>query len=423
MQKQKVDVAGLEMGMYICELDSSWADNPFPSHGFIIRHKEELDEIRKNCNFVHIDILKSEIITKEIQDSPPEPIITDIEQDTGALDVPVKNSNRPATISFDKSPPAPSVSFEDEIQQAKSTHKKLRSVVDNLFLSAARDNHLDIAQAKEVVQQVVESINRNEYALGWMTQLKEKHRYTATHSMNVCILSVKLGRHVGLHQDDLNMLGMCGLMHDIGKLRVPNTILDKPGRLTESEMMIMKHHAGIGAALLKNTQGASEEVHSTALSHHEKIDGTGYPNLLPGGDINMFTRIVSIADIYDAVTSERVYHMGMSSSKGASLLYELRDHHLDTDLVESFIQCIGLYPVGTVVETQSGEVGIVVSSDARHRMNPSILMVLDQAKQRYKQPSIINTATAKDGSGKFKYNIKRSLDVGSYQVSPKDFFD
>jgi len=403
--KQKVDVTDLEIGMYVSELDRDWLDSPFLIQGFLLKDDEQIEEIRNLCKYVYVDILQSRVAVKE----KPAAI------STGAR-------AKAHKLSFDKQTPPPEVPFQQEIQVAKQIHTRLKSVIDGLYQSAAHDKKLNIDQVRTIVEEVVNSINRNEYALGWMTQLKNKDEYTAIHSMNVCILSVELGRHVGLGQDELNLLGMCGLMHDIGKIRVPNEILNKPGDLTEAELKIMKTHADIGASLLENTPGTPREVFNTAFSHHERLDGGGYPRRIPGEEIDAFTRIVMVADMYDAITSDRVYRPGAPSSKAMSVLYEKSGTQLDPDLVQAFIQCIGVYPVGTLVEVDTGEVGIVITIDARHRMNPSLLVVLDKIKQRLNPPRILNTAKAKGERGGFKYNIKRALNVGSFGIHPKDFF-
>lgn len=408
-KQRKVDVANLEIGMYVGQLDRDWLDSPFMLQGFLLNSEEQIEEVRKICKFVYIDVT----LGKDVPDS--------LKKISGR--VPGNGSGKNGDYDFTTIPSPPTVPFEDEIKQAKRVHKRLSSIVNDLFYSATTGKHLDISQAKEVVHEVVNSINRNQYALEWMTQLKNKDEYTAIHSMNVCILSVKLGKHIGFSQDDLNMVGLCGMLHDIGKLNVPIEILNKPGSLTEPEMEIMRHHADMGANLLKNTKGTPEEAYHTALTHHEKLDGTGYPSEMPSGNINMFTRIVSIADIYDAVTSERVYHTSMQPHEANSLLYSLREHHLDAKLVEAFIQCVGVYPVGTIVETKNGEVGLVVSSSDRHRINPYILMVLNQSKGRISKPYIVNTARMKDDQGHLKYEIKGALDTNSYSLSPRDFFD
>jgi len=402
-EKIRINVADLEVGMYVSELDRDWLDTPFLIQGFMLTDEKQLEDVREICDYVYIDTT----LGKAPSNKP------------GALDWDTKHKNSRPVESH---PGSVTSTFEDEIKHAKLIHKQLRSVVDELFDVIMKGGDLDIEPVREVVNEVVNSINRNQYALEWMTQLKNRDEYTAIHCMNVCILSVKLGHHVGIGQDDLNILGICGLLHDIGKIKIPDNILNKPGSLTEEEMTFMRLHSYLGASMLIETEGVPKEVYQVALSHHERMDGTGYPDKLDSDHITRFTRIVAIVDIYDAVTSERVYAPAMPASEATSLLYKLRSHHLDENLVEVFIQCIGVYPVGTLVETDAGEVGLVFSASIRHRMNPSLLVVLDKNKQRLSTPRILNTARDQNERGGFVYNIKRSLNAGSYNIHPRDYF-
>jgi len=216
---------------------------------------------------------------------------------------------------------------------------------------------------------------------------------------------------------------MCGLMHDIGKIKVPKRILMKPNSLTEAEMAIMQKHTEVGVKILKQTPNVPVEVINVCEKHHERMDGRGYPNQLTGDRLDLMTRIVSIADAYDAMTSETHYNPGFSSSHAMSELYRQKNKAYDAELVDAFIRAIGVFPVGTVIETHTGEVGIVISTSDDNRLNPSVIMVLNNKKKPFEKAHILNTAKVMAENGEdFRFNIRRALNPGNYGVHPKNHF-
>lgn len=422
-KKIKVSVHNLKEGMYISELDRPWLDSPFMLQGFELENEQQIQQIQQICNFVYVDTKKSRVMVPSWQ--------SEAEAEEVDLDAPV-DINKPyaakkilaggGSILDLPPPPEPTVKFANEIEQAQEVHSQVDNVVTRIYDSIGRNKVPDFKQVENVVSEVVYSLNRNEYALEWMTQLKDKDRYESQHSTNVAIYAVKLGRHIGLEDDVLKTLGICGMMHDIGKLKVPNHILSKPNKLLSNEMEIMEKHCAIGVKILKQTPNVPEEVINTCQNHHERLDGSGYPKQLTGGQIDLLTQIVIIADVYDAITSENVYNPGYSASEAMSELYKYKDLKYDGDLVEAFIRCMGVYPVGTVVEMHSGEVGIVISNSDRFKLNPSVVMILNHKKRRFEKSHIVDTAELKDENGSFKLNIKRALNAGNYDVHPKDHF-
>jgi HD-GYP domain-containing protein (c-di-GMP phosphodiesterase class II) len=284
------------------------------------------------------------------------------------------------------------------------------SLVNSLYGSIHRNKIPEFDQVEGVVTDVVSSLDRNEYALEWMTQIKDKDQFESQHAVNVSIFSIKLGRHLGLHEDILKLLGMCGLLHDVGKIKIPTRILMKPNTLTEDEMGIMQRHPEVGVKILKQTPNVPLEIVSVC-------------DQLTGQSLDLLTRIVSIADAYDAITSESHYNPGFSASHAMSELYRAKNKAYDAELVDAFIRAIGVFPVGTVIETHSGEVGIVVSTSDENKLNPSVIMVLNSKKKPFEKAHILNTAKimAEDGEG-FRFNIRRALNAGNYNVHPKDHF-
>jgi HD-GYP domain-containing protein (c-di-GMP phosphodiesterase class II) len=272
---------------------------------------------------------------------------------------------------------------------------------------------VDTGGAKKLVAGLVGSIVRNPDALTWMTQLKSKDAYTAEHSLNVCILTLTFARHLGMDEVTMKEIGLGGFMHDIGKLRVPLDILNKPGKLTEGEFELMKKHPTYGRDLLNRSGGVPSSTIDIAFSHHERAVGQGYPRGIQGEAISRFARIVAIVDVYDAISSDRIYHRGLSPQDSMKRLYEWRNGSLDGELVEQFIQALGVYPLGSVVELNSGELAIVLSTDPKSRLQPKVLIATNAEKQLALPHRIVDltTETRRVGGG---LAIRRVARPGDY---------
>jgi putative nucleotidyltransferase with HDIG domain len=427
LEKRKINPLDLKIGMYVSELDRPWIESPFLIQGFEIKDAQDIQQLQNICDYVYVDEHKSKV---EINEAELTPVIEEPPEVNKGLKVDV---NRPHaakkaiakgdSIAKIPAPPEPRVPFTQELEEAREIHDHMNTVVNKLYDSISRNKVPDFGQVETVISDVVYSLNRNEFALEWMSQLKDKDQFTAQHSMNVAIFSAKMGRHLGLHEDMQKMLGMCGMMHDIGKIKVPKRILMKPQSLTEAEMAIMQKHTEVGVKILKQTPNVPLEVINVVEKHHERMDGRGYPNQLLGDRLDLMTRIVSIVDAYDAMTSETHYNPGFSSSHAMSELYRQKNKAYDAELVDAFIRAIGVFPVGTVIETHTGEVGIVVSTSDDNRLNPSVIMVLNNKKKPFEKPHILNTAKVRTEDGNdYRFNIRRALNPGNYGVHPKDHF-
>lgn len=238
-------------------------------------------------------------------------------------------------------------------QPVRLEHKAARRVLDTgrvniktLLKAAHTGQMLDTQAAEETVASCVATILANPEALLWMTKIKHSNEYTAEHCLNVCVLAIAFGRHLRMEERDLHLLGLCGLLHDVGKMRIPEVILDKPGRLTEAEFAVMKGHTVAGHQLLQET---TDQLHESALdvalNHHERPDGGGYPRGLVAREISEFSRIISIVDAYDAITSNRCY-APEQPAEAQKIIFESRGAQFDEELALHFIQAIGPYPRG-----------------------------------------------------------------------------
>lgn len=406
MEKKKVYVGDLQLGMYVEELDRPWLDTPFLLRGLHLNTAEDLKAIRDLCEYVYIDVEKG-------MDFAPE---KNQAQHFSGKPQREKGITLTREVDYNAEKQAP---FEHELTKAAEFHRTARKLIQSIHADIRAGHLIDTASAEKVVSHLVDSIIRNPNALLWLSELKNVDEYTAIHSLNVCILSLAFGRHLGLRPAMLRELGLGALLHDMGKVKVDQEVLRKPGRLTPEEFELMKLHPTYGLEILKQSEGLSSTVLDVAYSHHERSMGQGYPRGIKGMEISPFTRMVSIVDFYDALTSDRVYRKGISSAEVNRTLYEGHGKEFDPDLVREFIGCLGIYPVGSIVELTSGEIGIVTSVNPARRLKPTVLLVLDKGKKRYPVLRMANLWQL-DEHGVSR-EIKHMLKPGSYGVHTADY--
>jgi len=278
---KEIHVSELRIGMFVSKLDRPWLETPFLVQGFMIETEDDIDVVSEYCQRVWIDA---------IQQKPADLHVNQI----------TKKPKKPVTY-INK------IEAQDEHRQAIGVYKASRSITRNILDSVALRGVIPTEEAKSVVNDCVQSVIRNANALMWMSRVREVDEYTSEHSMNVCIYSISFGRHLGMESEDLQKLGLCALLHDVGKMRVPNDILNKPGSLTDKEFKAIKAHTVHGRNLLMASPGMLPAAVDVAYSHHERMDGKGYPRAIKANGTSTFSRIVSIVDAYDAMTANRCY--------------------------------------------------------------------------------------------------------------------
>jgi putative nucleotidyltransferase with HDIG domain len=377
-QKVQIGVEELEHGMFVCELDRPWTETSFLLQGVLIESGEDMAELRRLCNFVFIDVERSrDSIRPKLSTLATKNRTVEIAQ-------PVKMTAELAEQE--------QVEFHQELKVARKLHTKTRNYVEKLLDDVRLGNSLDTDTARELVGDISSSIARSPDAMLWLSHMKSRDTYTTTHCMNVCILAVTFGRTLNLDAERLELLGLGALLHDIGKMRVPLEILNKPGALTDEEFEIIKSHSMSGYNMLRQKDDMPTEVLNIVKYHHERINGRGYPEGLTGEFIDLLTQITSVVDVYDAITSDRCYHDGIPPYDALKDMYTWSGENFDARLVEQFIKCLGIYPIGSMVELNTGHVGVVVAASKKARLRPIILLVKNRKGQRYDVPKLINLA-------------------------------
>ena len=429
-----VSVAHLEKGMYVSELDRPWLDSPFIFQGFRITNHDEIRQLQAVCEYVFVDQERSStqvpkhaifqlVATRPkpaANTKPPVAALTGVVANATSQVVSNKgkfNNQEPRLTQ----PLEYQAGFEEELPLAQETFQEAIQYIGEFFQQVRTGASLDSQQVTEHVGALTQSVIRQPDALLLLSSLKRKGDYALQHAMNVCILSLVFGRQLGLDEAQLNELGIGALLHDIGETLIPDDILLKSGVYTAAENKIRHSHTTQGAALLEQFPGIPKSAINIANHHHERTDGSGYPNALRGAEIDLFTRIVTITDIYDMATSGLYNNPVVTASSALKKIYELRQRFFDATLVEKFIQCLGIYPIGSVVEFTSSEIGIVISAEPRKRLTPKVLLVRDRFERVMTPPKVLNVAFFHERGIKDRYKIKRVVKAENYGIDVQNF--
>ena len=362
MTIKRVRVEDLRTGMYIHDLNCGWLQHGFLRQRFLLRHPDQIQKMRdQGMHELYID-------TERGDDVAGAPTKAEIDL---VLDQQLKQSAAAGAAL-----PTARVSQKEESVQARRILGEASVMVDGLLLDVRLGKQVDPAKAGPLVKEINASVLRNPGALLSLCRIKQADTYTFQHSVSICALLVSFTNALGMPADLVHEAGLGGLLHDIGKMKIPNEILNKPGKLTEEEFTIMKSHAALSRDLLTGVPGISDMVIRIAGEHHERMGGGGYPAGIPGEGISQIGRMAAIVDVYDALTSNRVYHKGMEPSEVLKKLLEWSGAHLDGDLVQQFIRTLGIYPVGALVRLTSGRLAVVVEQ-SEDLLRPTVRLVFD----------------------------------------------
>jgi len=420
IQKHKIVlVENLEVGMFVSKLDRPWSDTPFVFQGFLLQTEEDIASISKYCDWVYIDVAKFiHFVGKKSSAKTNKLKYLTYSAITIGSETPRKSafSGMGRLIHRSDDAKKKSRSFIESLKPAVEAHRHTGELVKSMMEGVKLGKSIDIPAAKDAVAACVDSVMDNKDAMLLLTRLRNIDEYTSEHSLNVAILSIAFGHHVGMGHKQLNEIGLCGLLHDMGMMLIPSDVLNKPGRLTDEEMALIRKHPVDGREILLATNDVRDDAVDVAYCHHERLNGTGYPRGIAGKELSRYTRMVAIADVFDAITGNRVYSRCKTAEEALSITHKDSAKLFDTSLVIDFIENIGTYPLGTIVETHNGEVGIIVGNNPSHRLRPRIKMLLDEEKQPLAKAHIIDLGKAEKDSEGHRYMIKTSHNSGSFDV-------
>ncbi len=373
---KKISVEQLKPGMYISDLGSDWMSHPFLRSQFAVKDEAAIRKIiETGIHEVYIDPTRG----LDVADAPTEhEVRKEIEAEMFRV------AAEPAQVR--------KISTPEEMGRARKVHGEANKIIHNIMSDVRLGKQVQVEAVEPVVEQMTESILRNSGALLSLCRVKNKDDYTFLHSVSVCALLVAFCRAVGLDAQTIHLAGVGGLLHDIGKVRVPDKLLNKPGRFTEDEFQLMKNHVVESRKILDETDGISEISIQVASEHHERYDGSGYAQGLKGEAISKMGKMAAICDVYDAITADRVYHKGMAPHEALRKIFEWSKFHFDPLLVQQFMRAIGIYPVGTMVMLESGRIGVVLEQAEGSLLQPLVRVFYDSRQMQYIEPKEVNLA-------------------------------
>ncbi len=407
LSEVKIRTNTVRIGMFVSRLDRPWLETPFSLQGFHVRNPDQLQQLTKFCRHVFVDTSRGEapdprfVVHDDHQELDPQAVAeieelrdTDYEQQT---------------------------EIREEIGQASQTYDSLNQDISQVMTDLRHGKKLDLDRLSEGVALMIDSIMRCPDAFACLTDLKRKDVYSYRHSLGTSVWAATFGRHLGLNRGSIERLALGGLLLDVGKTRIPVELLNHAEQLSEDALKTLQSHVQHSVDILSETSAADDKVIEMVATHHERFDGNGYPAGLRGREIPMFGRIAGIVDTYDALTSERLYAKAMSPHSAVNLLYEWRGVEYQSELVEQFIQAVGIFPTGTLVELNSGEVGVVISLNGIRRLQPKLMLLLDENKQPLEEFVELDLKERFE-AGDDSITIKRGLPPSSYGLDTENLF-
>lgn len=448
--------------MFIEQLDRPWLETPLPFQGFYIRSSSEVQWIKDYCAYVFVDSGKSDSSLNwdfaEAGSKKPPPSDSALLRECidqmvvrGPSDRPVTQSGiiqpapatpRPTAVlsrvnSWFKprggkaalttlkvvEEPTDQQVIKQQVAHAEHTYKRAHKVMSGVLDELRAGGELDVNSVEKVIFPVIDCVLQSTDAMACVMRMKETDDYTYNHALATSIWAVVFGKSLGFDKPNLEILGMGGLLLDIGKTRIPRDVLAKIGPLEPEELAELRRHVEHGLTILTETGSIHPKVVQMVHTHHERHDGSGYPQRLSGNAIPVFGRIAGLVDTYDAMTSLRPYAPAMSTYNVMRILVDQGDTLFQSELIERFIRVVGVFPTGSLVELNSGEVGIVVEQNALRRLRPKVMLVLDPAKQMRQEFPVVDlgevSAAARNADGLW---IVHGLEPGSFSIDPREYY-
>lgn len=392
---KQIRIEQLKPGMYIHDLNCGWLDHPFISSTFKVMDQATVDKI------VNIGIRELYIDTIKGADVWAAPTQQEVNADLERRlqEIAEKQAAKPIVTEL-----------REETARARRLHGEANKVVRHVMDDIRLGQTIQVDRITPLIENTVDSIFRNQDALLPLARLKSHDDYTFEHSVSVCALLVAFGRAMQLPKEIIRELALGGLLHDVGKARIPEAILNKPGKLTEEEFFLMQKHVTLGVEVLQTTDGISELAMQVVGQHHERFDGTGYPHKRAGEGISLYGQMAAIVDVYDAISSDRIYHKGMPPSQALKKLLEWSSHHFDPQLVKTFVRAVGIYPTGSLVQLESKRLGVVIEQNDGNLLEPVVRVFYHAGQKHYIPPEIVDISKVQDRIASFENYEKWKID-------------
>lgn len=392
MRLVKVPAMSLEPGMFIAELDRPWLETPFAVQGFVVRDTTEILYVSNYVEHVYVD---------------------------------AEYKGRPLSLKLAVAPTAPDprerLELDEEFQRTKVCFESAAETLDKVFDSIRSGHQGDIQAVQQAVNPLIEGVFRNQEAVAALLRLKESGEYRYNHGVSMAVWAAILGRHIGLHKDELEKLAVGCAMCDVGMTQLPPELLGQAENLNDQQRRVIQAHPKMGAELVADSKDVDFEILAIIENHHERMDGSGYPRGVQGAAIPLLARIAGLVDTYDAMITPRPYASARTSHEATQELLDCKGTMFQESLVEQFVQAIGLFPTGTMVELNTGEVAIVVTQNDTRRLKPEIVIVLDEEKEKLENLKVVDLSNQQIAAEGERW-IARELLPGTYGISSEEYF-
>ena len=436
-----VDVEALACGMYVSELDRPWLGTPFLMQGFLLEDVRQIDILQQCCKKVLVDRRRSAGDQYRSMTRPPEsprqasnqgaslkfyagPVPADVGSDESeflsvARRLREQKNSSPVARNM---PPARGSSLEDELIYSSPIIDDVHRTLDTIRDVRDPSGGVDLKRVHGLVEEMASGVERNPDAMLWLTRLKITDQYSYDHAVDVSVHLMVFGRFLGLGNTPIEDLGLAGLMQDIGKAAIDPELLQKKSALSEEEYAQVQSHVGSSLELLGGKHAFSPNVLNIIAAHHERFDGSGYPLGIDGSSLSLYAELAGLVDSYCAMTRHRVFRPAESSQKALETLSRLRGTKFRESLVDQFVQCIGLYPIGTLVELNSGEVAVVIQQNQVRRLRPRVLILLAPDKTLERRPRSLDLMLEPASPNGEPYRIRHALPSNAYGIDPGEFY-
>jgi HD-GYP domain-containing protein (c-di-GMP phosphodiesterase class II) len=364
---KKIQIKELRPGMFISDLNAPYKQHPFLTNSVKVKNEKVLDKIIKSGIIeVIIDTDKGESVDLDDKWQPLEKkVLEEIADKT--KDLPQQEIKKP---------------LKEEIKEAELIRKEANSIIQELVMDVQHGKSLALSQVENVVEKVISSVVKNQHALSSLAKIRQTNQFLFEHSISSCALMIGFGKTMGFDDNLQHEAGVGALLHDIGMSTVSSKIINKPGKLTQFEYSIVKKHVENGSEILKKTTNIKDIPLLVAGEHHERYNGNGYPFKLKGEEISIYGQMMSIVDVYDAITSNRGYRRAITSSEALILLLSSSDKDFKGELVQRFIQSVGIYSFGTLIRLANGLLGVVIDVKSKSLLYPVLRIFMDNKNNR-----------------------------------------
>jgi HD-GYP domain-containing protein (c-di-GMP phosphodiesterase class II) len=434
---EAIEVEFLKLGIYVTDLDRPWLGTPFLLQGFLIDEEEQIVQLQQLCKIVYVDRRRSigdqyaavlrerEIRRPRVPETGPfsDSSSAAVSADGEFLSVARRLRERRAPSSSPRlQPPARESGLEAELLYSAPIIDDVHRTLESIRQGTDSDGNIDLARVCGLVDEMAAGVERNPDAMLWLTKLKITDQYSYDHAVDVSVHLMVFGRFLGLGRAAIEELGQAGLMQDIGKMQIDPEILGKASTLTDEEYQEVQSHVASSLELLVGQHAFSAGVLGIIAAHHERYDGSGYPRSLEGERLTLHAELAGLMDTYCAMTRHRVFSDAVSSQKALEMLSRMRGVKFREAIVDQFVQCVGLYPIGTLVELNTGEVAVVIQQNQVRRMKPRLLILLAEDKTLKRRPRNLDLILEPPTPMGEPYRIKNALPSNAYGIDPTEFF-